>query len=352
MGLSLMSGPDLAIPLGVQVPHIDSPVEAQSKMVGLRSAQMRLQTEQQQQQIQQQTLQENDLKLASQHRNAAGTAALSTILQDKSNYDPDTGEPDQPGISRKLMQAGFPEVADDWTKIYTANADALEKYRTTLRTHIDTAMETIGGLAASATSAGEFKAAIGAAAQHGLIPKQQALDTLARIDSAGNSAPLASQKVTPTAGALGATVPLSAPGGGAAPLSPDEQQTQTDADVWKQLRAQAMAMAPSQRTAAMKAAAMMQEPQKLEPGQVFGIPGQPPAMTGGPKTAPIPNPDELAVQQERNRIAAARANTAARQAAAAEADRLQARTDKANETEDVKGWSTSVATATKLHARR
>lgn len=121
---------DAAIPLQVQPVHIDSPVESQSKVLGLKSMQNQIAAQQQEAELRQQATQENSLKLAAAKRTQAGIDAQSAAIQAAIETDQETGEKivNHKKVASTLEQAGFPELSDS----YLQHADAVSTSETSL----------------------------------------------------------------------------------------------------------------------------------------------------------------------------------------------------------------------------
>jgi hypothetical protein len=239
---------DPQIPLEVRIPQIDSPLDAAQKVMGLRSLQAQQVTQQQQQEIQRQQIQENTLTLAGMQRTDAGRKATEAILSDPSNYDPDTGDPKDEQIKNKFYAAGFPELGDAHLKGATQNAENLQKFRDMKRAETTQGLDTVAGLASTASSADEFQANLGIAVTHGLIPKDVAKDYLAQADAA-----VANQHDPNYQG----------------PALPGS---------WQDLRKRAMQLSPAAQAAARKQSEEIHAPFKTTPGEkvsVLGDDGKP-----------------------------------------------------------------------------
>jgi hypothetical protein len=110
-------------------------------------------------------------EIAQQQRGLAGQQVLSQAVRQFT--DPQTGEADNQKIAAAVSAAGFPDHANAWLKIASSNDEALGKIRESGRAEQQRKLQTLGDLAFTATSPEDFTAAVGLAATHDLIPKEQ-----------------------------------------------------------------------------------------------------------------------------------------------------------------------------------
>lgn len=225
---------DAAIPLQVRPAAPIDPMSALAQVMQLKHLQQQGEVQQQQARLRDQQLQAGQLEIAAKQRTQAGQAALAAAIKDPTNRAPD-GAVNHEQIASRLSEQ-FPDVAEAWLAQTSKNADALDKLQSTKRAHAEAAQEAIGSLAASASNEREFEASLGLLASQGVLDEATATKVAQQASDAG-------------------------PEG------------------WKAIRDQYVHLAPSSRKAALSANAELTKPQKLSPGQVFGVPGQPPMMS-------------------------------------------------------------------------
>jgi hypothetical protein len=231
----------------VQQPAPIDPLAALAKVMQLRQMQQQGEAQAQQARIRDQQLETGKLEIAAKQRTQAGQAALAAAIKDPRNRTPD-GAVNHEQIASTLSES-FPDVAEAWLAQTSKNADALDKLASTKRAHAEAAQEAIGSLAASASNEREFEASLGLLASQGILDEPTATRVAQQASDAG-------------------------PEG------------------WKAIRDQYVHLAPSARKAALSADAKLHEPQKLSPGEVFGVPGQPPAMSV-PEKKPNPQTEKF-----------------------------------------------------------
>lgn len=230
-------------------PPVD-PMSALAQVMQLKQMQQQGEAQQQQVALRAQQLETGKLEIAAKQRTQAGQAALAAAIKDPSNRTPD-GTVNHEQIASRLSEQ-FPDVAEAWLAQTSKNAEALDKLAATKRAHAEAAQEAIGSLAASASNEREFEASLGLLASQGVLDEPTATRVAQQAADAG-------------------------PEG------------------WKAIRDQYVHLAPSARKAAMSADAKLHEPQKLSPGEVFGVPGQPPAMSV-PEKKPNPQTEKFMLE--------------------------------------------------------
>lgn len=117
-------------------------------------------------------MQLRNMQIGAAQRQIAGQQILASAIKQYTN--PQTGETDDKAIANFASTNGFPDLGNSWLKTKTENADNLQKLSDIKRSYQQAVMSTLGDLAWGAKSGADFTAAVGTAAQHGLIDEPSA----------------------------------------------------------------------------------------------------------------------------------------------------------------------------------